>query len=268
MKALEKQFEPITSIQSPIYCTLEKNILKILIDDGDNKNSFDDRAYNRLADILNGANKDREIYCITISGANGIFCTGNSLAGLAETSKKNRLSQPTRRFLQSLVDNQKPLIACVDGAAIGIGTTMLFHCDYVVATKRSFFHTPFASLYVTLEAASSLLGPIQLGYRKAFQLLCLGERLRASKALEIDLIDCVCENAKAAEEKCQHIATKLARLPSDALMTSRALLRTAIGDMNLTMSREIVQFERCISSPEALRKHEQGDSKKPDSGKS
>lgn len=234
-------------IQSDVSLVYEDGVLIITLCRPEAKGAFTSATYSAFSAALHHANHNQNVRCILIKGSDGCFSIGNDLDGLKEVAEKSRLDQATRRFLQSLVDNQKPVVACVDGAAIGIGATMLFHCDYIVATKRSFFKTPFVDLHVTPEAASSLLGPLQLGYRKAFRLLCLGERWSAVKALEYDFIDDVAETFEVAYQHAINIAFKLASKPTESMMCSRNLLRESIGDMTQSMHAEIISFEKCIS---------------------
>ncbi|MEW7006186.1 MULTISPECIES: enoyl-CoA hydratase-related protein [unclassified Lentilitoribacter] len=240
-----------TNAKSRVLMNVENFSMNISLSNKTKKNALDEDLYNALAEMIEVANTSPDVKCIFIQGDDGIFSIGNSLDGLTETQEKNRLGQCTRRFLRSLVENKKPLLALVDGAAIGIGATLLFHCDVVIATKRAFFHTPFVDLNVTPEAASSVLGPRQLGYRNAFKLLVLGDKWRATKALEYGLIDEVVDSYDDAITEINNVKTKIIRKPLNALMASRALVRLPVDDMNAAMCREIFEFERCISAAPA-----------------
>ena len=137
------------------------------------KNAFTQDMYRGLSDAIDTAQNNPDIRCIIITGGgSGVFTSGNDLEDFlrdsTSTAETPRAASNAVKLLYSLAHNVKPIIAAVDGVAIGIGTTMLFHCDYVLASKTAVFSTPFINLGLVPEGASSLLMPRTMGYQRAF----------------------------------------------------------------------------------------------------
>ena len=141
------------------------------------KNAITQDMYRGMSDAIDTAQNNPDIRCIIITGGSGVFTAGNDLEDFLKDGTSNadapRASNATK-FLYSLAHNVKPIIAAVDGIAIGIGTTMLFHCDYVLASKTATFSTPFIHLGLVPEGASSLLMPRTMGHQRAFAMLVMG----------------------------------------------------------------------------------------------
>ncbi len=158
---------------------------------------------------------------------------------------------PVVRFLRALGACEKPIVAGVDGLAIGVGTTMLFHCDMVFATPRSLFKTPFLDLGLVPEAGASLLGPQRMGHARAFELLCLGEGFDAERAREAGLVN----HVVGEEELTSRVivtAKAIASKPAEAMRLSRGLL---VGDreaLRARMEEEIKLFAGRLKSKEAM----------------
>jgi enoyl-CoA hydratase/carnithine racemase len=149
------------------------------------KNALTREMYRAMSEAIESAQADPAIRCIVISGGPGVFTAGNDLEDFLKDGTTNtdtpRASDAVT-FLYSLANNTKPLIAAVDGIAIGIGTTMLFHCDYVVASAAATFSTPFIHLGLVPEGASSLLIPHSIGHHPAFAMLVMGRPVSADEA--------------------------------------------------------------------------------------
>jgi enoyl-CoA hydratase/carnithine racemase len=154
-------------------------------------------------------------------------------------------------FLEKLIMVSKPVVAGVDGLAIGIGTTMLMHCDHVVATDRSVFRTPFVDLGLVTEAGSSLIGPRIMGHHRAFSLLVLGEAMNADEARLAGLVNRIVEPGKL-EAAAGENASKIAAKPADALRITRGLVRGDRSDVLARMRQEAELFEERLRSEEAL----------------
>ena len=149
-----------------------------------------------------------------IAGAPGAFCAGNDLQDfLARVAHAEGLAPPLLRFLHALARAEKPLVAAVSGLAVGIGTTMLLHCDHVVAASDARFSTPFVHLGLVPEAASSLLGPRRLGHARAFSLLAMGRPLDAAGALAAGIVNTVVAPAEVDAEAMK-AAREIAALPA------------------------------------------------------
>ena len=152
------------------------------------KNALTGEMYKTLAEALRASDADDGIAVTVILGQPGIFCAGNDVMDfLAASHGGSALHGFT--FLQALAEREKPLIAAVDGPAIGIGTTLMLHCDLVFASPRAVFQTPFVNLGLIPEAASSLLGPMLMGHQRAFELLVMGEPFTADRAREAGFVN-------------------------------------------------------------------------------
>src|SRR6266851_4870119 len=149
------------------------------------KNAITQEMYRAMSDAIDTAQNNPEIRCIIITGGSGVFTAGNDLEDFLKDGTSNadtpRASNATK-FLYSLAHNVKPIIAAVDGVAIGIRTTMLFHCDYVLASNTATFSTPFIHLGLVPEGASSLLMPRTMGHQRAFAMLVMGRTVSAADA--------------------------------------------------------------------------------------
>ena len=141
------------------------------------KNAITQDMYRAMSDAIDTAQNNPDIRCIIITGGSGVFTAGNDLEDFLKDGTSNTdapRASNAAKFLYSLAHNAKPIIAAVDGVAIGIGTTMLFHCDYVLASKTATFSTPFIHLGLVPEGASSLLMPRTMGHQRAFAMLVMG----------------------------------------------------------------------------------------------
>ena len=147
------------------------------------KNAFTQDMYRAVSDAIDKAQNNPNIRCLIVTGGSGVFTAGNDIEDLLSegTSDPPRASNLVK-LLYSLAHNVKPIIAAVDGVAIGIGTTMLFHCDYVLASKTATFSTPFIHLGLVPEGASSLLMPRTMGHQRAFSMLVMGRTFTADDA--------------------------------------------------------------------------------------
>src|SRR3954470_5629476 len=191
------------------------------------KNAITQEMYRAMSEAVDTAQNNPNIRCIIITGGSGVFTAGNDLEDFLKDSTSNAgtpRASNAAKFLYSLAHNVKPIIAAVDGVAIGIGTTMLFHCDYVLASKTATFSTPFINLGLVPEAASSLLAPKAMGHQRAFAMLVAGEAFSAQAALEAGLIwKLVAPEAVQAETLA--LAASLAVKPPQALKIARELVR-------------------------------------------
>jgi enoyl-CoA hydratase/carnithine racemase len=217
----------------------------------DKKNALDFAMYDALAAALESANA-ADIRCVVIGGVPGAFCAGNDLKDFQTmAAERTGLGAPIVRFLHALARCEKPLVAAVQGIAVGVGTTMLLHCDYVVAGTDARFMTPFVSLGLVPEAASSLLAPRLMGPRRAFSLLVMGQPLDAQDAKACGLANVVCEPG-AVEAEARKAAERIASLPPDSLAASRRLVRGSPEDIVARIDEEAAQFRTRLNSEEAV----------------
>lgn len=218
------------------------------------KNAITQAMYRGLSEAIDGAQKDPAIRCIIIAGGLGAFTAGNDLEDFLKDGTSNadapRASEATR-FLYSLVHNAKPLIAAVDGLAIGIGTTMLFHCDYVVASTTASFSTPFIHLGLVPEGASSLLAPRTMGHQRAFEMLVMGRTLNPEQAQAAGFVNLVVAPGQT-EVEARKVAREISALPAEAVAISRRLLKLPPEDLTRRIDQEGYLFGERMRSKEAI----------------
>lgn len=199
--------------------------LRIILNRPERRNAITVAMYAALADAIEGAADDAELRLITIEGAGEDFTAGNDLADfLAEMPPPGIADIPVWRLLRALARNEVPIVAAVHGNAVGIGTTMLFHCDLVLAEEGSRFVMPFVDLGLVPEAASSLLLPRLAGRRRAARYLLLGEAFGAEEAAEFGLVSHIVPKGGLAEVLDTQVAKLLAK-PAEALRLTQRLLR-------------------------------------------
>ncbi len=218
------------------------------------KNALTQGMYRMMSDAIDAAQEDSSIRCLVITGSNGIFTAGNDLedfmkAGIAQGSMPRETT--ATQFLYALANNTKPLIAAVDGLAIGIGTTMLFHCDYVLATSNASFSTPFVKLGLVPEGASSLLMPHSLGHHRAFETLVMGRSIGAEAARTAGFVNEVVAPDQL-EEATRKVAAEICALPAEAVAISRSLLRPAPDEITRRIDEEGQLFSERMRSKEAM----------------
>lgn len=215
------------------------------------KNALTEAMYGALSDGLERGDADDSVATHVILGAPGIFSAGNDIKDfLATASGTGGMGREVLRFIRLLPRVQKPMIAAVDGPAVGVGTTLLFHCDLIYATPAATFSTPFVDLALVPEAASSLLMPQRLGYARAFEMLVLGEALSAERMQAAGLVNALVE-ANALEATAIATAAALAKKPREAMLTARRLMRGDPADILARIDAEVDAFRERLASPEA-----------------
>jgi enoyl-CoA hydratase/carnithine racemase len=184
-----------------------------------------------------------------LAGGPGAFCAGSDIGDFLKAAESG-LRPITRDFLHALVRNQKPLVAAVGGLAVGIGTTMLLHCDHVVAAKDAVFSTPFTKLGLIPEAASSLLAPLRMGYTRAFSMLVMGRPLSAAEAKDAGIVNTLVD-AAAVDDTALKAAHEIAALPVGAVATARKLMRGNLDQVVNQIETEVEHFRERLQSDEA-----------------
>jgi enoyl-CoA hydratase/carnithine racemase len=210
------------------------------------KNALTQPMYAAITRALREANDSAAIRCVLLAGGPGVFCAGADIGEFLESAQSGGLRPKTIEFLHALANNEKPLVAAVGGLAVGIGATMLLHCDYVVAATGATFAAPFTRLGLLPEAASSLLGPRRMGH--AF--LVMGRPLTAAAAREAGLVNDVVD-AALVEETAMAAARDIAALPAGAVKQSRALLRGELDEVVRRIDTEAMAFRERLQSDEA-----------------
>jgi enoyl-CoA hydratase/carnithine racemase len=218
------------------------------------KNAITHEMYRAMSDAIDKAQNNPKIRCIIITGDSGVFTAGNDVEdflkeGTAEIDVL-RASNAVK-FLYSLAHNVKPIIAAVDGVAIGIGTTMMFHCDYVLASKTATFSTPFIGLGLVPEGASSLLMPRTMGHQRAFAMLVMGRTFSADDAKEAGFVNVVVSPGHT-EAEARKVAREICALPPEAVAISRKLLKLPPEDMTRRIDQEAHLFAERMRSKEAI----------------
>jgi enoyl-CoA hydratase/carnithine racemase len=218
------------------------------------KNAITQDMYRGMSEAIDSAQTDPSIRCIIISGGLGAFTAGNDLEDFLKDGTSNTAAPRASnavKFLYSLVHNEKPVIAAVDGIAIGIGTTMLFHCDYVLASSITTFSTPFIHLGLVPEGASSLLAPRALGHQRAFAMLVMGRTLTAEDARAAGFVNTIVEPGHV-EAEARKAAREICALPAEAVAISRKLLRLPPEELTRRIDQESHLFGERMRSPEAV----------------
>jgi enoyl-CoA hydratase/carnithine racemase len=215
------------------------------------KNALTGPMYATMTEALTRGDQSDAVTAHLFVGSGGIFTAGNDINDfLAQSKAEGQLGSSVVQFIRTLPVVKKPMIAAVEGLAVGVGTTMLFHCDLVYAAPSAALVTPFLNLGIVPEAGSSLLAPMRMGYVRAFELLVLGEPLPADRAVAAGIINAVVPSAEL-EDFALKAARKLAGKPPEALALSRRLMR---GDPSALLARideEIGHFRDCLQSAEA-----------------
>jgi enoyl-CoA hydratase/carnithine racemase len=216
----------------------------------DKKNALTDAMYGKLADTIEGAETDPSVRVLLIRGEGDMFTAGNDVGEFAAVATgKSEGSRNVIRFIESLARCTRPLVAAVQGRAVGVGTTMLLHCDLVVLADNALLSTPFVSLALVPEAASSLLMPLRIGHVRAYEMFALGETVPASRALEWGLANRVVPLAELDAEVIA-LAQRLARQPAGALIATKRLMRNAEA-LVAQMTAEGEQFAQRLRTAEA-----------------
>jgi enoyl-CoA hydratase/carnithine racemase len=203
-----------------IFISNEGPVRKIRINRPEKKNALTLAMYEAMAAAIEDANKADTVKCVVIGGTPDVFCAGNDLNDFIAMARVGGLADPIIKFLHTLARCEKPLVAAVSGAAVGVGTTMLLHCDQVIAGDNAVLLTPFVSLGLLPEAGSSLIAPRLMGHARAFSLLVMGKPLTA-------------EEAKGAGT------------------AARRLMRGSVEEIVARIDEEAESFKMRLASPEA-----------------
>jgi enoyl-CoA hydratase/carnithine racemase len=235
---------------SDILVHAEGGVLTLTLNRLERKNSITVAMYGALADAIDRARDDASVRVVLLQGHETVFCAGNDIGDFLDKPPAGQDS-PVFRFLRGIATFPKPLLAAACGPAVGIGTTMLLHCDLVYAGDNAALSLPFVNLGLCPEAASSLLLPQMLGYHRAAEALLLGEPFMAEAALEVGLVNRVLPPTEAnAYANAQ--ARKLAAKPSASLVETKRLMKKGQQQAVLQqMLDEGETFGRMLTAPAA-----------------
>jgi enoyl-CoA hydratase/carnithine racemase len=214
------------------------------------KNAITGAMYETLIEAFETAARDPEIGALVISGKGGVFTAGNDIGDFLTVALREAGEFPAWRFVNTVAEFEKPLIAAVDGLAIGVGTTLCLHCDLVYAAPTARFQTPFVNLGLVPEAGSSLLAPQRFGRAKASEFLLLAEPFGADEALKLGLVNAILPQSELLAHAMSKAAA-LAAKPRAALLATRRLMRGDPEALKAQMAAEMHAFSAALKSPEA-----------------
>ncbi len=233
-----------------VRITRREGILHIQINRPEKKNALTRAMYQAMADAILGADREDAIRVVLLTGTTDCFTSGNDLADFisAHNSKDKQRDNP---FIPVISRTEKPVVAAVNGSAVGIGTTMLLHCDLVYAGTKARFQLPFVNLGLCPELASSLLLPRLIGHQKAAELLLLGEPFDAQTAREFGLVNAVVPEGELLETALRK-ARQLAAQPSAPVRLTKALMKRPMeAAVAKAIDEELAIFIELLKSPAA-----------------
>lgn len=228
----------------------DAGLLVLTLDRADRKNALTNEMYGVLADQIEGAGKDGSTRVILLQGEGDLFCAGNDLGEFAQQAEgKGPKERQVFRFLRALARATTPIVAAVQGKAVGVGTTMLLHCDLVVLADDAQLVTPFVNLALVPEAASTLLMPQRIGHARAYEMFAFGEPVGATQALAWGLANRVVPRAQL-HQTARDLAARLATRPLGSLIATKQLMRQADAIV-ARMDLESETFLERLKGPEA-----------------
>ena len=233
-----------------IIVTKDQGVLSLGFNRPTKKNALTRQMYSILAEEISSANSDDEIGAVLIYGEGNDFTSGNDVNDFLEHPPTGNES-PVWHFLTAIRDFTKPLVAAVSGRAVGVGTTMLFHCDYVIAGEGSKFSMPFVNLGLVPEAGSSYLLPLIAGHHRAAELFMFGEACSAQRGYEVGFVNEVVSDEELAIRAGER-AKQLADQPRTAMRETKRLLRQLHQkQLAAVMDEEAKLFTAALESDEA-----------------
>jgi enoyl-CoA hydratase/carnithine racemase len=229
-------------------------VLVVTLDRPDKKNALTGAMYDALTLALSVANDEPGVGSVLFLGSGGCFTAGNDIADFLAFATNAQIrgagESPALRFIRALAAAQKPMVASVDGVAIGIGTTLILHCDYVLASPRTVFQTPFVDLGLVPEAGSSLLLPLRIGPARAAEMILFGEKVDGETAARIGLVNEL-HDSEGMDTRALERARALAARPRAAMLAARKLLHGDKARVLARIEEESKMFNEALHSEEA-----------------
>jgi enoyl-CoA hydratase/carnithine racemase len=225
-------------------------VLAIRMNRPDKKNALTAEMYGAMASAVLSADTDASVGAILFLGLSGVFSAGNDIKDFAAFATKGNLGEEVLAFLRALAICEKPLVAAVDGTAVGVGTTMLLHCDHVLVSERTKLSTPFVNLALVPEAASSLLAPRIMGHARAFEMLVMGRSLGPEQAVAAGIANAMVPSADL-EAAGFAAAAEIASKPREAVKLSRRLIKGSADEILTRIDEEALLFAQRLRSSEA-----------------
>ena len=230
----------------------ERGVLTLQLNRPDKKNALTRVMYSQLAEALEQADADAAIRSVLIQGSSDCFTAGNDIGDFLEQPPTD-LDSPPFHFMQSLLNCRKPVIAAVAGAAVGIGTTLLLHCDLVYISRDARLRMPFVNLGLCPEFGSSLILPRLLGHAKAAELLLLGEGFSGEQAVAWGIATEALSSGEAALAKAREVAERFESLAPGAVQVTKQLMKSVDREqLRTVIEEEGALFTQRLKSPEAI----------------
>ena len=235
----------------------QDSILKIGFNRPDKKNALNSEMYYAVRDALVSASEDSKIRVIVLYGEGGDFTSGNDVKDFlafatTKTSQENDIQFPAKEFLDVLIPYNKPIIAAVDGMAIGIGATMTMHCDLVYASTEAKFHMPFVNLGLNPEAGTTFFLPKLVGYHNAAEILLSGDMITSQRAYEMGFVNGVVKQSELMDVAINK-AKRIAELAPTPVRLAKQMMKEHFIDQLIEANQnEFNSFVNRMSSPEAL----------------
>ena len=235
---------------SHVTMEIDDGIMTLTLARADKKNAITNAMYGALSDGLERAEKDLAVRVVLFQGDGDSFTAGNDIADFAaQASGKDQSESQAFRFIRNLGVATRPLIAAVQGNAVGVGTTMLLHCDLVYLADNAKLSTPFVNFALVPEAASSMLLPARVGYVRAYAMFALGEPIDAATAFSCGLANAVVPVSEL-RAKARKAAETLNKRPPGSLAYTKALMRN-VDAIAAQMNREGALFRERLQTAEA-----------------
>jgi enoyl-CoA hydratase/carnithine racemase len=230
----------------------EEGLLTLRLNRLDKKNALTRAMYSRMTEVLQQADADPSVRALLITGGDACFTSGNDVADFLQAPPTSQDS-PVFQFMRTLFEFSKPVVAAVSGPAVGIGTTLLLHCDLVYVSRDTVLKMPFVSLGLCPEFGSSLILPRLLGQAKAAELLLLGESFRGEQAVAWGIANQALANGAETSAKAREMALRFQQLAPSAVADSKRLLRApGREELRRVIEEEGVLFGQRLRSPEAI----------------
>lgn len=237
-------------VMDAVLSSVVGRCLVIQLNRPDKKNALLQSMYHRLNELLTDAEHNHEIAVVVLKGHPTCFSSGNDISEFANASSMHDFSDVVD-FLHHLSSFSKPIVASVSGLAVGVGMTLLFHCDVVIASENTVFQLPFISLGLTPEAGASVLIPAVCGYQRAAQWLLTGEPISAKQLMDAGLISQL-TTPEALDEMTMKTATRISNMPLQALIETKRLLKLSITpSVPMTIAKELTIFGDRMQSQES-----------------
>ncbi len=234
-----------------IKVTTVDGVQQIIMQRSEKKNALTKAMYTSMADALQAAAEDSSIRVSLIRGEKGVFTAGNDLADFASGDLGEGDEPPVFRFLKLIATYEKPLMAAVEGPAVGLGTTMLLHCDYVVCAEGTRFSMPFVNLGLCPEAGSSYLLPKIMGHQRAAELLMFGDPFTAATAYDYGIVNAVVSSTELYDTAFSKAALLATKPPASVRLTKDFLKRAEKKLLLETIAEEGATFTKRLASAEA-----------------